>query len=302
MQAVTLKDYKQRVLRVLDYIQAHLDEPLPVDALANVACLSPYHFHRVFTGMTGETMHALVRRLRLERAAWQLNCRSDGILEVALAAGYESHEAFSRAFARAYTQSPSAFRRLRLRNYALPARSRIHYEAESHRVDFRSVPYRPFAMKVSIQTLPARRVACVRHVGPYATCGLAWDQLTSALGATGDLGPGTQMMGISYDDPDNTPPEALRYDAAITVTDDFEPPVGITVREVTGGEYAVLTHQGSYRDLGRSYRHLMGTWLPRSGRELADTPCFEIYLTDPDSTAAADLLTDIHAPLIPLTP
>ena len=69
MKPVTLRDYKERLLRVLVYIQQHLDEPLALETLAARACLSPYHFHRVFTGMIGESLQSHIRRLRLERAA-----------------------------------------------------------------------------------------------------------------------------------------------------------------------------------------------------------------------------------------
>lgn len=72
----TWNDYQARILRVLTHIQEHLDEPLDLEALAQVACFSSFHFHRVFAAMTGETIADHVRRLRLERAAMEL--RSGG--------------------------------------------------------------------------------------------------------------------------------------------------------------------------------------------------------------------------------
>lgn len=297
MKPTTLQDYKRRLLAVLEFIVAHLDEPLPIDTLARLASLSPCHFHRVFTGMIGETVQGLVRRLRLERAAGELHNRSATILDIALDAGYESHEAFSRAFGRAFATTPSAFRRDRSASPQLPARSGIHFQADRTLQRFRVAARRSSTMKTTIKTLPSLRVACVRHTGPYHDCGAAWDRLGAIAGAAGDFGPGTQLLGISYDDPENVAPEALRYDAAFTVDDDFEPHDGLEIRIVAGGDYAVLTHEGPYPGLRRAYRQLMGEWLPRSGRELADTPCFETYLNDPDTTAPAELLTDIHAPL-----
>jgi AraC family transcriptional regulator len=69
------------------------------------------------------------------------------------------------------------------------------------------------------------------------------------------------------------------------------------VQTVAGGEYATTTHAGPYNNLGHTYAELLGQWVPRSGRELRDVPCFEVYLNDPQSTAPEDLLTDIYAPL-----
>ena len=69
MKNSTLQDYQERMLRVLVHIQQHLDEELALEALARIACFSPYHFHRIFRGMLGESLQEHVRRLRLQRAA-----------------------------------------------------------------------------------------------------------------------------------------------------------------------------------------------------------------------------------------
>ena len=89
MKTTTATDYQERILRALLYIQAHLDEPLELDALARAACFSPFHFHRVFRAMVGEPVHEHVRRLRLERAAVTLRQQPGRpVIEIALAAGY----------------------------------------------------------------------------------------------------------------------------------------------------------------------------------------------------------------------
>ena len=155
-------------------------------------------------------------------------------------------------------------------------------------------------MNVTIQNLPSRRVAFVHHVGPYSSCGAAWDTLGAFLGKEGLLGGDSLFIGICHDDPEVTPQGRIRYDACVTVDDGFVPQGEIGVQTIPGGEYAVTTHFGSYETLGESYARLLGQWLPRSGRELRATPGFEIYLNDPNSTAPEDLVTDIHLPLQPI--
>jgi AraC family transcriptional regulator len=152
-------------------------------------------------------------------------------------------------------------------------------------------------MNASIKTITPLRVASLRHTGPYAECGPTWEKLLEALGAEGHLGPGTRLFGIGYDDPEVTPPEQVRYDASVTVDDNYQSTGDITVQEIRGGDYAVITHQGPYTNLATTYQELIGRWIPRSGRELADAPCFEEYLNDPYSTEPDELLTDIYAPL-----
>src|SRR5947209_7922291 len=98
MKPSTEQDYRERIVRVVLHIQRHLDDELDLDRLASVAAFSRFHFHRIFRGMTGETVYAYVRRIRLERAAGQLKHLDQPITEIALNAGFEAHESFTRAF------------------------------------------------------------------------------------------------------------------------------------------------------------------------------------------------------------
>jgi AraC family transcriptional regulator len=94
------------------YIREHLHEPLDRVTLAGVAGFSIPHFHRVFTAQVGESAASYVRRLRLERAGRKLRMGAVDITEVALAAGYDSHAAFSKAFKQQFGRSPREFRQL----------------------------------------------------------------------------------------------------------------------------------------------------------------------------------------------
>jgi len=294
MKTVTLHDYKRRVLRALVHIQQHLDDPLELGDLARLACFSPFHFHRVFRGMVGESVREHIRRLRLERAASQLKLGKAPVTQVAFDAGYASHEAFTRAFTALFGTSPSAFRALRRRRLPEVA-SGLHYR-RGGRARFRT-RRGGAGMKVEIKRLEPLRVAFTRHVGPYGEVGAAWDRLLPVLGKDGRLGGDTMFIGICHDDPEVTVPSRLRYDACVTVDEGLRADGDIGVQVIAGGEHAVTTHQGSYDTIGRTYAALLGQWLPRSGRELANTPCFEVYLNSPENTAPDDLLTDIYAPL-----
>lgn len=104
--------YDDRIGEVKRYVRHHLDEPLNRDVLAAIAGFSVSHFHRIFTASTGENMATYVRRVRLERTGRKLRMGAVDITEVALAAGYETHAAFGRAFKQQYGLSPSEFRQL----------------------------------------------------------------------------------------------------------------------------------------------------------------------------------------------
>jgi AraC family transcriptional regulator len=108
----TLQDYSDCIDDVMRYIREHINEPLDREVLAGIAGFSIPHFHRVFTAHVGESAISYVRRLRLERAGRKLRMGAVDITEVALAAGYDTHAAFSKAFKQQFGLSPSEFRQL----------------------------------------------------------------------------------------------------------------------------------------------------------------------------------------------
>jgi len=297
MRTATLNDYKQRLLRVLVHIQEHLDEGLALEELARLACFSPFHFHRIFKGMVGESVKEHVRRLRLERAASRLKLGAQPVVGIALDAGYESHEAFTRSFRSVFGVSPSGFRSSSRRPEVAATPSGLHF-ADGRRVShFKTIQSGGKKMEVKIARRAPLRVAFMRHVGPYSAVGKTWDRFLPVLGKEGLLGGDTQFIGLCHDDPEVTPPSRARYDACVSVDERFSPTGEIGVQMLAGGEYAVTTHFGPYDKLGRTYTRLLGQWLPRSGRQLRSCPCFEVYLNDPQGTDPKDLLTDIYAPL-----
>jgi AraC family transcriptional regulator len=105
-------DYSEQIRNVTQYIREHISEPLNREVLADVAGFSVPHFHRVFTATTGESAVSYVRRVRLERAGKKLRMGAVDITEVALAAGYDTHAAFGKAFKQQFGLSPSEFRQL----------------------------------------------------------------------------------------------------------------------------------------------------------------------------------------------
>lgn len=108
----SVNGYSQHISDVKSYIRRHISEPLNREVLADVAGFSVPHFHRIFTTYVGENIGDYVRRLRMERAGRKLRMGAVDITEVAHAAGYATHAAFSRAFKRHFGLSPSEFRQL----------------------------------------------------------------------------------------------------------------------------------------------------------------------------------------------
>jgi len=285
------------MVNVVNYIQKNLDNELTLDELAQQANFSSYHFHRIFSGMLGESVKELIRRLRLERAAIELRTSTTSILDISLAAGYESDMAFSRAFKARAGLLPSKFRKSEQARFPCLSLSSVRYVTNEHISSFEPFIDKELNMKVMIKQVDETLVAFVCHQGPYKECGHAWDTLCSTLAPEGYLGGDAKMIGVSYDDPDVVAPELLRYEACISVDKIFSTPDEIGFKTIASGLYAVTTHIGPYEKLNETYQKFFGQWLSLSEHESADKPCFEIYLNDPESTDPEELITDIYLPL-----
>jgi AraC family transcriptional regulator len=281
MKPSTEQDYHERIVRTLVYVQQHLDDALSLEQVAAVAAFSSFHFHRIFRGLVGETMKEYVRRLRLERAARDLKRLDEPITQIALQAGFETHESFTRAFGDMFGLSPSAYR----------AAHKPEPDSSYHPPDYGDVP------PVEVNELAPMRLVFLRHVGPYDQVGTTWGRLMTWVGMRGLFGPNMKLLGIVYDDPDVTPPDKVRYEAAVTVSGLVQPEGEFGVVEFPAGSYGVVTHKGPYEELGKTYQKIYGGWLPRSGYRLRDSPAFEQYLNSPQNTKPEDLVTLIHVPL-----
>jgi AraC family transcriptional regulator len=277
------QNYHDRLNRVLDYLYAHLEEDLSFDRLAEVACLSPYHWSRIYSAMRGETIVATIRRLRLQRAADRLANSDLDIATITTRAGYSSSDTFGRAFKDAFGLSPAAYRE---------NGSHAAFKAANAVNDVRTFP-------VTVLSLPGRRCAGIDHTGSYMAIDHAMGQLFAELVTRNALPAQPAMIGLFFDDPDLGPESQLRSRACLPITDSFAITAPLVETALRGGLYARLSYTGPYADMRGAYRWLLGTWLPASGYEPDDAPIFEAYLNDPREVPQSQLRTDIHLPLRP---
>jgi len=270
--------YPARIQRVVDYLAEHLDEALDLETLARVAHFSPYHFHRIYRALLGETVNDTVRRLRLHRSAIDLLDRDLGIDRTARRAGYASQAAFTRAFRAEYGEPPARYR---------VARRATELDQERNLTTYR----------VETATLPKLRVAAIEHRGDYQLTSKAFERLMTVAATTGLLTPDTRTIGIYHDDPVSVPQDELKSTACITVPDDWAPSGELIEAHIEGGRYARIVHTGPYTELKTGYDWLYQTWLPNSAEEPRNLPCLEEYLNDPRRVSAKDLETAVMMPL-----
>jgi AraC family transcriptional regulator len=278
--------YIERIDRVVGYLNEQTEATLTLQALADIAGVSRFHFHRLYRAITGETPSATLRRLRLARAAGMLKDTQKPITEIAFDAGYESSQAFSKAFRRATGSSASGLRRDERRLDAVIAElSSPRQRPTRNTVAVRLVSVEPF------------KVIASRHVGPQKGLFSAYGELfrwAEKRGWAKDL---RGIFGVAIDDPGSVPEEACRFDCCFDFGPDVKPENDFRELVLGGGLYAVTRHVGPYEGLEEKSDCLYGTWLPASGYTLRDVTGFNRYLADPDSAPPEKWETDICIPV-----
>ena len=194
MRPTTREDYLDRIRRVLRFVQEHLDEDLSPGILSDVAHLSLYHFHRIFSGLVGESLAEHVRRIRLERAAGALRRTDDRVIDVALAAGYDAHEPFTRAFRARFGVSPSAWRSQPEPLTFPAALCGVHFGDDAAVSQFVPMKEDSKMIKVNIERHAAEHLLALPHEGDYQQIGSRFEQLVTTAGGLGLLGPDSKWI------------------------------------------------------------------------------------------------------------
>lgn len=276
--------YERRFQRVIDYVHENLDRELDLIQLAEIACMSPYHWHRIYQSFYGESLAATVKRLRLQRAAGLLAKTEQPIEQVARACGYPNLQSFTRIFSSVYGMPPARYRK------------------QGSHVQFSASPTIRSSMMftVVIKEIEALHLLGLPHQGDYMGIGQAFDQLQGIAASRQLFGLNSRSIGIYWDDPSLVAEAQLRSCACLVVSAEQQAnqaKAPLQAYDIAAAKCAVLQYQGPYSDMHAAYEWLFGVWLPASGYEAADVAVYEEYLNDPRETSPLDLRTDIYLTL-----
>lgn len=277
--------YADRMQRVTEYIDRHLDQTLDLDTLATVAHFSPFHFHRLFSAWMGETVGDYLRRRRCEIAATRLVAQPRvAVIQIALAVGFGSAEAFARAFKSRFGCSPTSWRRqqsqLRAAKRNLSqANSKPDQERRDKMAKNAAVhqQHAEAAMRVEIVDRKPATIVYLRRVGPYGEAISAfWQQTVYPwMAASGLLG--QPRYGVSHDDPNVVAPGQCRYDAGCEAPPTLTALGNAQKTTIPGGKYAALSFKGTGGEIEEAWTSMLRDWLPASGLQLDGRPMFEYY-------------------------
>lgn len=300
----TEKEYISRIHKVLDYIDRNIDKDLNLETLSNIACFSPFHFHRIFSSFVGETLNSFIKRIRIEKAANILITNPDeSIINIALICGFSGQAVFSRAFKDKFKMSAKDFRK----KYFTQKSKNNQIESKNHQEKNILLLYNENHNKsnlnynVEVKIIPELYVAYTRHIGDYRDIEnnfkdiLKWAEARDLL-KRDDI----KILTVYHDNPKITSTDRLRSSACVTIPERTETKGEICSMIISGGKFAVAHFEINKDQFGEAWDILCRDWLPESGYAPDDRFCYEVYNNDQREHPEKKFIIDIYFPIKPL--
>ncbi|TGL88636.1 helix-turn-helix domain-containing protein [Leptospira congkakensis] len=276
---------------IWNLLEGKLDDTIGLGQIAFFTGYSDWHFHRLFKSIQGENVKEYIRRLRLEKAAYELKITNFPILEIAIEAGFLSHEAFSKAFKRVIGITPSEFRKKYQKKKTIS--NKVH----------QTLPDGISKFGFQKKTISTFSIAFVRHIGSYEELpgpiagSNEVKQIQSLIQSWNSSYTNHKWIGISQDDPEISPKGKIRFDLGITVGSLQKKLIqGFGVQSIPGGKYLQIRYQGKYQGLPKIYDWILNDYTKSNSLKLKNQPPWECYL-NPLEKDDDKRLTDIYIPL-----
>ncbi len=266
----------RRVRAAIDFIEANLEDELPLDRVAEAVGLSRYHLQRLFRAVYGDNLKAYIRKRRLTVAAGRLADGNERIIEIALASGFESQEAFSRSFRALFGCNPGEYRKNPDRRF-LPGLFKPSADSIEHR--HAGLSFEPQIVELTKGFDVVGIGAGIDFEDDVHVAGI-WRRLFAALEADAPdrLSPQLPLCGVAQaDHPDirRAPGHCLAYVAGPEEDLTGRLNVALTRAAVPDGLYAVFEHQGSFERIPETVNYAWGSWLGRGGYRKSERPDLE---------------------------
>ena len=313
IQEKSRSEYYARINRVMDYIDHHLEHTLELKDIAAIANFSPFHFHRIFTFLIGETPIDYIQRLRVEKAAMKLQQEPLlPITEVAYSCGFGSISLLSRTFKRYFGTTPTQFRQKEKPVFTYNGqlfskngqmiRKNLKVDSDSDS-DLCSVEFKNFYFmnaNVEIKEMPEMKAVYCRHIGPFHLIGQAYEKVARWAAPRGLYVPNVSKTAtVTHDDPTVTDLDKIRQSACIIVTEDVKVEGEIGKMVIPGGKYVVGHFELGMDEFQQAW-NTMCHWFTESGYQQGDGCPYELYHNDFTTHPEKKHIVDICIPIKPL--
>lgn len=286
MRSTQRQEYARRIEQALEELRRCIaaSEPPSLDALAERAALSPFHFHRVFRLMTGESVGAAITRIRLAHALPALEAPT--LEEATSRSGYATAQAFARALKAQTGSSPSALR-------ADPEQRGLLARMLA---DAPMDPTMRPALKISVTSTAPLQLVAIRNVGDYRELNRGYGRIFERVLGEVPMDAILGLYGVPHDDPRDTPAADCRFDCALQLAAPVSTDADLRVLMLDGGPCLAMEHTGDYDRIHEAidalYLHAID-----HGLTIGDAPLYIHYLDDPEQVPEADLRAVAYLPI-----
>lgn len=266
-------DYLDRLVNGIKFIEENLTKEIDLHSISSEAFLSGFHFHRIFTALMGETPGDYIRSRRLSEASILLSESDKRILEIAIEYGYESQEAFTRAFKKQFRETPNRFRKKGYSSHFL-RKEAVTREALEHLIN--SVTLEPQIIQKEDFTLCGVEGKTSKNKNRI---GSIWQKIFWKLKLIPNQNEKGVMYGVSeYMDPaEFTNDTEFHYFAGVKVDKGTEPPKGLVIKNISSKKWAVFTHKGGLKTLQTTYNYIYGPWTLKTNEVIMESDDMEYY-------------------------
>ncbi|MBL1277598.1 MAG: effector binding domain-containing protein [Ectothiorhodospiraceae bacterium] len=268
-------NYLLQVQKGIDYIESQLDSDIALRKVASEAGLSQWHFQRIFKALTNETLKTYIRSRRLSGALNKLISSNERIIDISIAAGFESQESFTRAFKNTFDVTPNEARKMANKNMFI---NKIEFDAEYLKHINQGVSLTPeiytqkemllVGVKTEFYSVDSEKNNMADKLP------LLWNEFLPRVNDISDKVPDLGY-GIVRQTQDKT--DLLEYYAACEVTQLNEIPKGMVSITIPQCRYAKFSHNGNVNKINNTVNYIYSSWLLQSGERHSYGPDIEIY-------------------------
>ncbi|WP_207531928.1 AraC family transcriptional regulator [Desertivirga arenae] len=295
-------DYQRRLNRVFEFIDENLNSDLSLSIVADVAFFSPYHFHRIFKSITGETLNDYVSRRKIEKAGADLLHTNLKSIEIAHKYGYADDASFSKAFKKFFGVSPTTFKKQNPNRHSkirqLDSKTGQAYpDSDKYLCIINELKeWIKMNAKIEVREMPEMNLAYVSNIGPQNLAD-SFNKLVRWASPQGLLNGDTKMLTIYHDSFKVTEPSKVRMSACIVLTKSVDPSSEIGLASMDPGKCIVASLEIHLDEFEKSWQGLF-VWMNENGYKKAERNPFEIYHNNFNEHPERKSIVDFCIPVI----
>ena len=294
-------DYKNRINRVFEFIDQNLESDLSLNTVAETAFFSPFHFHRVFKFVTGETLNGYVTRKRIEKSATELLHKNITTTELAHKFGFSDNSSYSRTFKKYFGVSPTEFKKQNPNRHSkirqLKSKNGQEYpDYEKYICVINNLKnWIKMNAKIEIKEMPKMDLAYVSSIGAH-NLENAYGTLMQWATPKGLMNDQTKMITVYHDSFKFTEANKVRMSASILLDKDVETNGEIGRTSIKAGKFIVGSFEIRLNEFEKSWTGLF-VWMSENGYRKADREPFEIYHNNFNEHPQRKAIVDFYIPI-----